>query len=631
MIKKITLRLGVVVSLLLTGFISSAQQVQRHIAIGAYIYNIAKNIEWQNEEKIQEFHFLVVGDDENITQELKNLSKAKSLRDKPIIISSITTFNKIGNAHLVFVLGGKSDVIPELYEQIEGQNILLVSENYNDKRLIMINFYDSSDGSLLFEMNKSNILNQNLRILPDVIFAGGTEIDVATLYKEGQHSLRKLQKQIETFESNLSQLESEIIKKATELELAKDSLAFQSKKIAEQQRRFENQNRLLDEKKLEIEVQIKKSYEQQRVLKVLSGDIEKQRNELITGKDLLELQQLQIKQQDSVIQSQTIVLKESGLTIHKQKNLMYLLVIIIILSVALFISLLTAYRNNRKHSKHLELKVAERTAELNTLNEQLRIELVERVSAEQKIQKLNETLEYRVNERTAQLEAINKELESYSYSISHDLRAPLRAIFGFSQILSRRHRESLNDEGRQYMDFIVQASVRMEHLINDLLDYSRLGRKSVDLYPISLKSVISNMHNDFKQRLDEINAKMIYDSNLPEVMGNESLLNQVFINLIGNAINYRRKEIPLEIRVSYESDEQNITVYFSDNGIGIPKEYWEKIFHIFQRLHSDDEYPGTGIGLATVRKSVNLMNGNIWVDSVVNKGTTFFIRMLKPK
>lgn len=258
-------------------------------------------------------------------------------------------------------------------------------------------------------------------------------------------------------------------------------------------------------------------------------------------------------------------------------------------------------------------------------------DLTIRKNAEEQVRKLNQSLEERVTEITNQLLASNKELESFSYSISHDLRAPLRAIYGFSQILSKRHRESLNEEGKQYMDYIVQACVRMEQLINDLLTYSRLGRKYLVIVSISLGDIIDEMRLDFKQRLDEIGAEFITEKEYPVIYGEYSLLRLIFFNLIDNAIMYRRVGVKPIIRVHCEKDETGIIVMVSDNGIGIPAEYLDMIFNIFQRLHFEEDYPGTGIGLASVRKAVQILDGVVWAESVVGEGSTFKIHFPESK
>jgi len=254
---------------------------------------------------------------------------------------------------------------------------------------------------------------------------------------------------------------------------------------------------------------------------------------------------------------------------------------------------------------------------------------IQNAQLHEKIQQYAVELEQRVQERTAQLQAANKELESFSYSVSHDLRAPLRAISGFSEIIARRHRLSLNEEGRHYVDNIVQASERMGHLIDDLLTYARLGRTGVRREPVSLASLVGEISRNMQSHLAEIHGTLSVAENLPAVTGDQTLLSQVFTNLLENAFIYHKPDVLPLVTLTFYNEDKYVVIKVSDNGIGIPLEYQEKIFNMFQRLHSEEEYPGTGIGLATVRKSVELLGGSVWVESKVGAGSTFFVRLPK--
>ncbi|MFQ6040773.1 MAG: PAS domain S-box protein [Candidatus Poribacteria bacterium] len=237
----------------------------------------------------------------------------------------------------------------------------------------------------------------------------------------------------------------------------------------------------------------------------------------------------------------------------------------------------------------------------------------------EQVQSYTAELEQRVAARTA-------ELEAFVYSVSHDLRAPLCAISGFAQIIARRHCEDLNEEGRHYLDNIIEASAQMDNLIDDLLRYSRLGRRSVNHDAVPLREVFRQVTNNLTSHIAETRAHLTFPDDMELVRGDRNLLRQIFTNLLDNAINYRRPGVPPMVGVSCYTEDEYVIVQVTDNGIGIPGEYHDKIFELFQRLHSQDEDHG-GIGLSIVKKSVELLGGQVWVESTPGKGSSFFVKL----
>ncbi|HSB67324.1 MAG TPA: ATP-binding protein, partial [Anaerolineales bacterium] len=259
-----------------------------------------------------------------------------------------------------------------------------------------------------------------------------------------------------------------------------------------------------------------------------------------------------------------------------------------------------------------ERRIQARTADLAMANEALKAENLERLRAEQEIKRY-----------TKELERSNKELQQFAYVASHDLQEPLRMVGSFLQLLERRYSPQLDSNAKDFIHFAVDGAVRMQSLINDLLEYSRVGTRGKPFEHISLNEVVAQAKNNLNVAIKENKAE-IKCGRLPNIYGDGTQLTQVFQNLIGNAIKFHGDKLP-EITISSMRNNGDYEIIVKDNGIGIDPQYKEKIFLIFQRLHSREEYPGTGIGLAICKRIIERHGGSIWVESQVGEGATFHL------
>ena len=252
-------------------------------------------------------------------------------------------------------------------------------------------------------------------------------------------------------------------------------------------------------------------------------------------------------------------------------------------------------------------------------------DITERKKAEEKIQKFNEELELKVIDRTAQLEAVNKELEAFTYSVSHDLRSPLRSITGYSKIMEEDFNDKLDDAGKRTLGVIQQNVSKMNNLIDNLLEFSRLGKKEILKSEIDIEKLVHDTIPDIIH-LTQNKVKIKLNTLFP-AFADYHLLTQVWINLISNAIKYSSKKINPIVEIGSQRDAHEIIYYVKDNGAGFSMRYAKKLFGVFQRLHSAEEFEGTGVGLAIVQRIIARHGGRVWAEGEVDGGATFYFSL----
>jgi light-regulated signal transduction histidine kinase (bacteriophytochrome) len=241
-------------------------------------------------------------------------------------------------------------------------------------------------------------------------------------------------------------------------------------------------------------------------------------------------------------------------------------------------------------------------------------DITERSLREEELKKLSE-----------ELARSNADLRQFAYAASHDLQEPLRVIIGFVNLLTKRYKGKLDEKATELIEYVVEGTERMQALIKDLLEYSQVGTRGKISKPTDCPLAIDKAVFNLQAAIEESGAIVTYDD-LPPVMANSSQLTRLFQNLIGNAIKFRGKEAP-KVHISAERKEDEWIFLIRDNGIGIDPKDAERIFTVFQRLHTREEYPGTGIGLAICKRIVERYGGRIWVESELGKGSTFYFKI----
>lgn len=546
-----------------------------------FVYNLAQQIVWDGISTNEKFTIGIFGQDPSIV-DFKAMSRsARKILGKSVEIVRINSINSSLNDIDLLYINDKyyNTTYPIIGRVIAGKK-LLITEDF-DKDPLMINMVRDQD-AYAYQINEANINRAGL-VVASTLNTGAVKDSNKwlDLYKEKEKELSIVEEQNEN--------QKEIIQRQIEVIDSKEEVITSK----------ENSIRKLITKSDNISNKLKKQLELEKLLEERITSQKDHINSQLASMDSIKkhinVQQEILQNQTEEIHEKEEVLGERAEIIENQKRLIRLILGLLLLS-AVFVGIISfGLYKYRKLNKLLNA---------------------------QKIE---------IEQNAKLLKAKNRELEQFAYITSHDLQEPLNSISSFIDLLQEEYQDKFDNEGNTILGFIKEGSVRMGRLINALLQYSRLGRNR-DFKVINSNKLLENVQFDINNMVQESNAKIIV-GDLPDIYGNEVEIGLLFQNIISNAIKFRKKDVDPIVTIKGEEELYKGEEYFkfsiSDNGIGIKEEHLERIFGIFQRLHSREDYKGSGIGLAHCEKIIKSHNGNLWLRSELGKGSTFFFSIPK--
>lgn len=601
-------------TLLLACLIPSAwaQGLNKQKITASYLYNFAKNIEWPNQAAMTSFDIGVYGPtNPALMAELAVLRDRMKLRNLPITVAQVNRIESLGRYHMVYVEQASANTIAGIYDALEGKPILLVTDSYSNKQLVMINLVTTDNDRLKFEVNKSNIINHGLTPLPELILNGGTEIDVAKLYREGQASLVALQKQLRGREKTLSELTSaiqnqEALNTRLQEEMAElnqnikksDSLIAEQKVLLQsQQDQIETSKQEREALLREVEARTKELDEQQTHLRTILQEIN-------TREKRLTYLNTTIKSQEETILKQKNAIVDLDELVDSQKVALRYLWGSVLLGALLIITVLIAYTIKRRDNQRL----AAHSQDLQIARDRLAI-------AKRKA------------------EDASKAKSEFLSLMSHELRTPLQAIIGYTEVVIEELKLADDEHHLKDLNRVILNSERLLKLINGVLDLAKIesGRMDLDLTEVKLSSLVDEALGTVAPLLEKNAISLLTDVDDGETLpiADPEKLLHILINLLGNAIKFAPKG---QVRIKAYHQPKQIYISIADTGIGISTEQQVNIFDPFKQADSGTtrKFQGSGLGLSITRQLCELMGGGIRVESELGVGSKFIVELPLP-
>jgi len=627
---------------LITLFITTtltAQMTQERV-ISNYIYNFAKETTWPDKISNNSFEIYLLSSNKHLFKTFKALTKDQTLHSKPIKIRQSTSVNIPYSTNVVYVDTPYLDKYRKIYKELESRPVLIISNKYDNKRLVMINISKTTKQNLRFEINKANILNQRLSINPKIILLGGTELDVAALYKSAKNSLLeredelavqleravRLNNEILLSKKTNKELQKDIIKHKDELlateaklnylkedkkrlKISVDSLHVERKKASEEFTiQMQKQSQMLKKEKAstqkirddfkmanaQLDSMSVKLDSQQIKLTTKEKEVQAKENKLISLSEKIAQKAIEFESLQDDIQTQGSKIKSQTKTIDsQQQTILYVSIVASIFLFLVFVIFRTLRREHRTNDELHETKEALEVA----------------------IQKT---------------ELANESKTKFLAHMSHELRTPLNAVLGYSQLLQKD--TSLSNKNQKILTTINSSGEHLLSLINDVLEVSKIETGKIELEPISfdLYILLDGIYSMFEQRVEShgVHLELLKDSNLPQfIHADINKIRQIFINMLGNSIKFTTHG-SIKIRVGHNLKNRELLIEIEDTGEGISEKEIKKLFQPFaQTISGKLGGGGAGLGLSIVLEYIELMGGKIDVKSKVAFGTIFYITL----
>ena len=585
---------------------SAITQVFSHDEITAsYLYNFSKNVTWPNEGSLDA---ITVGvyrpTNTQLTGQLRAHFRSAILRGLPLKVRDIHSINSLNGIQILLIEEENNPLVEELNDELSSRPILLVTNNYRNRQLVMINLISTDDNHIRFEVNKANMIVQGLDVKPEIILNGGSEIDVAQLFREGQASLVKIQQKLRIREEKLSNMEKGVRALKTENDTLNTTLTKIQSDIQKSQQLILTQRSLINEHKatlhqtdiarqaLESEVieQTRQLNSRQFLLDDISAKIANRETQLHELNDTLIKQKSRIIELDDRIATQGVVLNN--------------LIALVLLGVVLVAVTIWAYTNKRRDAERLEAH----SHDLQIARDKLAI-------------------------AKAKAEEANRAKSEFLSLMSHELRTPLQAIIGYADVVIEELRMEGLEQYTSDLNRVISNSERLLRLINGVLDLAKIeaGRMTLSLSQVNLESITSDAIANVRPQCDEkqLALAVVTDNGDNFPVADEEKLLHIILNLLSNACKFTNTGV---VKIVSEHRKNQIYISVQDTGSGIKPEQIPHVFERFQQADSSEtrQHQGSGLGLAISKQFCELMGGKISVSSELNMGSTFTVSIPLP-